>query len=324
MAETKRGGNMLYYNENVKEKYMASMNALHMNTSKEYFKLTAEYENEKGKDIALFDADEWFDFLKVTGYITISKVYYFTTFIAKYAKWYFDRYAPKQENHFEKISNDKMIEYTTNVVNNNRFISRELLLQLLKEIDNAVDRFMILCLYEGIRGEEFNDIMLLKLSDVDFENNIFHLPSGEDAVVSDELLEAAKQANAQKNFATPVSPFAERSAGVGSFNNEAETIFKFRDNARTKTPNAKRIYNRFNVYRDYFENDDFNSLRIINSGLAHQFREIKRKYNTNDHVAVYHVPEMKALMQKYGFAEDYARFAYRKLTKAGYNLDIDI
>ena len=109
-----------------------------------------------------------------------------------------------------------------------------------------------------------------------------------------------------------------------SFYKYKDDIFKFRDNARTKTPNAKRIYNRFNVYRDYFENDDFNSLRIINSGLAHQFREIKRKYNTNDHVAVYHVPEMKALMQKYGFAEDYARFAYRKLTKAGYNLDIDI
>lgn len=308
---------MLYYNENMKNKYIAALNGSSVKYASEYFQQSAEFENRKGKDIALFTNEEWFEFLFEINVVTINKAYRYYMFFAEYAQFYFAECKSEQKNHFMEIDKDKLTAYTSGIVNKEACISRELLLKMIAEIPSYVDQFLILCLYEGVRGEEYKDVMCLKESDIDTENNIFHLQSGKSIKVSQELVDIALRAAKQNSYVLPQSPFSTKRPSGGNLD-DTEYIFRVRDNSSKETPDVSRIYNRFMAYKDFFENPEFTPPRLSDSGLTYGIRTLMDLYQKTQVKYIYAVPEMNELKERYDYANTETRFIARRLKRNGY------
>lgn len=309
---------MLYNNE-IKSKYIQNKGRAYGNVATTYFTQTKSVEEEKGKDIALFTNEEWFEFLFSIDVITIHNVNRYTEFFKTYAKWYSVNMKTEEQNYFDKIGKDQMIFYTTNIINKDNYIPRDLFVKLVNDIPNAVDRYVLLCIYEGIKGEDFSDIILLKQSDIDRENNIFHLHSGKDVVVSDELMQAAIAACSQKNFVTLKSPFDPKTPATGTLDN-VEYVFRVRDNASYNAPKSRNMYRKFASYKSYFENSEINAPRLLSSGFIAKLHEIMEKYDADQPKQVYDTQELKdAVSNLYGEGVD-ARRVVSRLKNNGYTI----
>lgn len=308
---------MLCYNEATKKKYIESLKETFRKNAENYFLESAGFENTTGKDIALFGAEELFDFFKSIDVITINKVYRYVTFFTDYAEWYFANNKPSHDNHIAEITKEKMIAYTTEIVNKETFIPKELLLKLVSEIPSYVDQFLIMCIYEGVRGEEYRDAMMLKADDIDVGNRIFHLQSGKDITVSQELIDIALRASKQTGYVLPQSPFSTKRPAGGNLD-EAEYIFRVRDNSSRETPGASRIYNRFMAYKDFFENPEFTPIRLADSGFTYELLKVMKKHDKKQVKYIYGTPEMNELKERYDYAGTEDRYIARKLKKNGY------
>lgn len=308
---------MLYYNNEIKEKYMVSLGAACDNTIREYFEQASVVESEKGKDIALFDAEEWFEFLKSIDVITINQVARRTAVFTKYAAWYYDQYKLKTANEFVNIAPEMMISYTTEIVNAQKYIPKDMLLKMIAEIPNAADRFMILCLYEGVKGDEYDDIQLLKLEDIDIENRIFHLHSGRDVKVSEELLETALLADQQKSYITSHSPFSEIKVSSTRVI-DSDYVFKGRENMNAGITHRKRIHKRFLYLKDFFENAEFTTARILDSGLTYAIYDLMKVYGATEFKEIYGTQELVDLQDRFGHSGSEPRILIRNLKRKGY------
>lgn len=293
---------MLYFNNEFKNKYIESLNKGYVVPAQEYFNQSAKFEEKMGKDIALFDKAEWFEFLQSINIITLNKAKQFYAFFATYAKAYISKNSPDSENFYQTITDEDLVEYTSNVVNKEMCIQRDMMLTLVNEIPSPIDQYMVLAIYEGIKGENFTDITMLREEDIDTENNEFHLASGRVVKVSQELVNIALKASAQTVYVTPQSPLSNKTTSAVNLG-ESEYVFKIRNNSQTKTAvnNPKRIYDKFLRLKNFFENTEFDVPRVLNSGYVCGLQKILKENDKQYLREIADLPETKELSDRYGF-----------------------
>lgn len=183
------------YNKTIKQEYLSSLNLTKKVTisTTAYFNLIEPFEEDKEKDLAFFDLDE---ILSVYKSINIATVNYLNTLTATYrmyTQYCIDNKIFDCKNNYKDITLDMMSDCVDKELVKKKIINREQLLNICKEISPR-EAFAMLCLFEGVEGKMYSDILNLKIADFDFENRILHLPD-RDIKVSDELIYYAKKAN---------------------------------------------------------------------------------------------------------------------------------
>lgn len=293
---------MLYYNNAFKNTYLSSIPRTAVIPAQKYFAESTEMENKKRKDIALFTKEEWFEYLQSINVITINKIKPYYDFYKKYSEVYFEKNKVDTENAYKAITEEDMVAYSNSIVNKEICLPREVLLTLVNEIPSPIDQFLVLALYEGIRGDHFQDITMLQTTDIDVENREFHLAGGNVVKVSEELLNIALKASKQTVYITPQSPFSNESASSVTLGQD-EYIFKIRSNSKSKTikVNPTRVYRKFTVLRQFFGNDAFDIPRIVNSGFVYGLNEILKKNGKESYREIADLPETQQLRERYEF-----------------------
>lgn len=310
--------NGTFFNKETKNQYIETLGTTDTIPAQKYFKKAADFEAKNGKDIALFSDTEWFDFLLENNIITLNKVKIYFDFFARYALYYFSKNKTNEKNHYKDVTNEELVQYTCGIINSEKCIRRDMMLTMVSEIPSPIDQFLVLALYEGIKGNNFSDIFLLKRQDINTETREFHLASGKVVQVSPELMNIALKAERQTIYLAPQSPLLDiKTAEVTLC--ESEFVFKLRNNATSMNNiNVSRIYRKFAMLRNFFENDEFDAPRIINSGYVDGLKRIMDIYQQDNMKKIYGLPETKALTDRYGFNTSDFRRVIDRLKRTNY------
>lgn len=190
-------------NEQIKEEYLKTKQFA--NNVRALFKRMESIEEDNNKDLCMFNIIEITEAYKKLDMKSFEMLSNFHSQLLAYSEWCLKNGKRKyKELDGCKINNYSAIHsYDLHAIMNDketeRIISREQLLDMAKELPNPSDAFILLCLFEGIKGNDYSEIREIKWDD--FKGNILKIvpgrikelhgsiiPSPRDIEVSDELI----------------------------------------------------------------------------------------------------------------------------------------
>lgn len=181
------------YNEDRKSRWIEKKNTEVISSLKYYdtkMNNVAVYEQKLGKDLCEFTKSEIVDMYKAMNMYSPTTIYVNNRIYAEYTDWCISEgFVADSQNHFTEITRDMCNEYVNKTALNKRVVTREEVLEWCRTCWNDSDRYLLLGLFEGIKGNRFIDFTDTGVDDI--ENNVIHLASGRTLDFSDELIRYA-------------------------------------------------------------------------------------------------------------------------------------
>jgi integrase len=190
----------MFYNEAQKKRYIeqcpyeeTTINTfiVHM------FKLSYKVERYYQKDLSEFNQEEVIDLLKKVNSTSRNYLTSLCTFLSNYYEWcYKEKIIKDIDNKFSPDKTKMMIEAIIPYeVIAKQFFSKSVFLQYLDKIYNESDKLLAYCFYLGIKGKDFEEVVNLKICDLDEENKTIKLITGRIVEVDDYFIELMKKTN---------------------------------------------------------------------------------------------------------------------------------
>lgn len=157
-----------------------------------------EEEDRIRKDVTDWSYDEVLVFFKSLGTSSIHRLNNYSLITKKYAEWILK----KEKEEFNVIDRDTLLTCLNVRDLKNRIISRRDIEWACSMFPNPANSFLLLALFEGIFGDGMEDIIYIKLSDINIDNQIAKLHSGRMISVSNKLIKYAIESEAEYKFWT--------------------------------------------------------------------------------------------------------------------------
>jgi len=185
------------FNKELKERYIIEKEngtVLPNNYLPRCFKTTEQFECDLNKDISCFTVYEIIDMYKVMNLSSFESLIMLNSHLSLYTQWCLQQnLIPDCQDHFSEITQEMIMKCINTVVFYKSIIDKDTLYSWLRQLVNPSDAFIMISLFEGIKGKEFCEIYNLRLSDFDLEKNKVKLCTGRVISVSDKLIEIAKE-----------------------------------------------------------------------------------------------------------------------------------
>ena len=197
------------YNEKQKRRYLDYCAGVYdentITNIESKFSVCEWIEIEKQKDISLFTKYEIDEYLYSIGIkSTPGSLAAIVSYYSKYTAWCIDNaLTPTGINHFEEIVGEgKFDKYINKRVQRLKYITPDELNTIVSALENPRDQFVMVALYEiGVSSDQ-EDLMSIKIGDIDQANNTVKLISGRCPVVSNNFIEYAKSAAEETEYYT--------------------------------------------------------------------------------------------------------------------------
>lgn len=199
------------YNANDKNNYIEykkNTAVLPQNYLIRLFDRTCEYESRYGKDVSNFSVDQIIDMYKSMNIFQIETLTNINSQLGNYTQWCLENsLVNDSQNHYSEFSYASLRPYVNVSHVANGIITKKEFLSYLRKLSNASDKFILLCIFEGIRGVDYSEVRQIKIED--FNGNILHLQGGRiDKLgdydryikVSDDLLSLVEEANVEMSY----------------------------------------------------------------------------------------------------------------------------
>lgn len=183
------------YNSNLKQRYFDESESRNLTLSqyKVQFERIASEEELLNKDMCEFTTKEILDYYKKMCTSSFDFLNCINSQFKLYAAWCQTQgLLSDNQNHYDEINRELLMSCINYGLSIAKIVTREQLLQIIKEFKNPSDKFICLALYEGLFGKEFTELADLYLSD--FDGNMVTLSTGRVLEVSDELIKYAAEA----------------------------------------------------------------------------------------------------------------------------------
>ena len=182
------------YNQERKQQYIAELENGNVYPITTYFNSCEPIEEALDKDVSCFTTKEIIGFYKSLS--TPSRLYLSTinSQLSQYTSCCQNNdFLPDKQNHFNEITLPMLEECINKTLLNEKYVSRKDLEKILKtgQFLNASSNFLVLALFEGICGKEYEEIRQLYPEDFDSEELI--LSDTRHFKVSKYLKQLAKQ-----------------------------------------------------------------------------------------------------------------------------------
>lgn len=292
------------YNERQKMEYIETRlrerienKTLSLTSVNATFKFTEEYEEQYGKDVALFSEEELLTMLKAKGSRSLASLQNMVSFLRQYAAYVL---GPSPNNGYKEITKDKLQCCVAEEKVEKALLSREDLDRLQRKMLNAVDKAILECLFIGISGKNLEDLTYLSQEQLDPERMTLTLTSGEVFHLSERQCQLLIDAfNETEN----ISYLGDHERVIVSGNGR---LYKERSNVLVGDSSDRRfrwVLRRVMIWRDYFGLPVLTMKTIAMSGLVHELKQgmaitglALREYLKT--------PAGKSLAQRYGYTSD--------------------
>lgn len=145
---------------------------------KNLFKKTEPFETELDKDICNFTTREIENMYKTLDYRSYDSIIIANNALSQYTGWCMNQgFLFDSQNHFLEFDRTRLSGLINKVVMDMKMVDRETVLKWCNELPNACDAFIVLGLFEGIRGRHYKEFLELTESDIDAAGETIYIAS---------------------------------------------------------------------------------------------------------------------------------------------------
>lgn len=258
------------------------------------FEKTRLFERKYDKDLYAFTTSEILEFYKFLEVNSIESLMVYNMNLIKYGDWALsNNLIFDGQNHFAEID----LKVLNNCIAKGSLymsiLTYDQLIETCNRLNNAQDKYIMCCLFEGIKGKDFTDITRLKLSDINMENKTATLPSGRTIPVSESFIYLCMDANKETDYI--------RADGKLMPLQPSDTIYKEKNNSRSIDIGRS-------VYSTICRNIDLAGLgksisgnSIFQSGMIHYFNKEAKRLNISVKQLLDDPIARESVVNKFGF-----------------------
>jgi len=268
------------YNQNLKEQYIAEREnevILPANYLNRQFEKVAIMEEELGKDVSNFTVYEIIEYYKMLNLTVLDCLLVMNSQFSLYTQWCLQNNLVKDnQNHYLEVT----IEYMNGCLNkallNMKFINIDTITKWISQLPNPKDQFVLLGLYEGIKGKDFCE--LAKLRPEDINGNVAKLCTGREMKISDTLINIIDEClNEDTYYSTTGNgvkkmPLVYKGFIIKDYPNTKEGVSDFQI--------GRKIYNGITRTLNYFGVLQYMSANsIVESGKINMIKNRAKEFN---------------------------------------------
>lgn len=181
------------YNQIQKEKYIELRESevkLPNNYLLSQFNKSKKHEELINKDISNFDETQIVEYYKSLNIASLESLTVINSQLSMYTHWCLqNNLVNDNQNHFLNINIEILYSCINKAVFVKQIVTKEEVLNYVSQLPNESDQFIMLGLFEGIKGKEFCELVHIKLGDI--KGRVATLVTGRDVMISDRLYEIA-------------------------------------------------------------------------------------------------------------------------------------
>ena len=228
------------------------------------FEKTYILENKYNKDLANFTTEQIIEFYKFLDINSLESLMVYNINLIKYGNWALGEHIIIDgQNHFSEINNEHLAACINTLELGKSILTYKELRQLMSQLYNDQDRFIFFCLFEGIKGKDYAEILALKMSDIN--GNQVQLID-RTITVSNDFIAIAKEADKELEYITLTQRPIELIPSL--------TIYKEKFNSRGIDP-GRAIYSTLvRGIRMAGATSAITTSSIYNSGLIHYLNKL--------------------------------------------------
>lgn len=190
------------YNQELKNRYIREKNktaTLPNNYLVCQFNKVGKFEKELGKDVHDFTVYEIIEYYKILNASSLEVLACLNSQFSQYTQWCLqESLVVDNQNHYLELNLEQMRGCLNKVLTDKKIVSREQVLVWCESLPNPKDQFVILGLFEGLKGKDFCDFVNLRPQDI--KGNTLVLLDCRGIKVSDELIKYAEESIAETTY----------------------------------------------------------------------------------------------------------------------------
>lgn len=319
-----------YYNEEKKLEFLQEITAKEGGLGKRLFRTSAPLEEQLKKDLSIFTVNEVMAVYRLCNFTSLGTARGMHRIFKKYS-----HYIMNEMNPVYSTISDSMLESVMNkaAVNGTLVTSEDLDEWETKlrnyKIWNPVDLFIVRAVFEGINGNDMQDLERLTLDNFCYEKGKRYVQFfGEypkKIEVTEKLYNLAKEADAATCYYVIRKDTGFRKGSVIPYEVSGETIIKELEKTNMSRSNfANRVSKRFMRLRKIL---DVEHLSLKNIEMGGVVEKIKNKADENgidiiDYISMReHTPEIRKILQDYNKTSDGSIQMVKKYIETVYGKD---
>ena len=264
------------YNEEIKKGYLED--SLDRNPNLEIlgtraFNQVEYYEEELGKDCCNFTINEIIIYYQRRCSTSIDTLNTLNSIFKQYTNWCMQRnMIDDGQNHYNEINLDVLNNCLNYGMVNDKIISRDDLLHVVRDFLNASDKALLLAIFEGVCGENMCDLVNLNVNDIKVKKGkyIVNLYSGGQLDISKELYNfCVESQDCYTHYLINHDFIYER-----EYNPEDRGVFKMLIASNAGNINRKSLYNKLVRIKKELNLNYLTTHTLIESGRIHMIKNI--------------------------------------------------
>lgn len=235
------------------------------------FNKTSKMEEELDKDLSNFTVYEIVEYYKMLNISSFDTLFVMNSQFSMYTQWCLQKSLVKDnQNHFLEMTLEYLKDCLNKALVNMKIVSRDTILNWIDQLPNPKDQFVLLGLFEGLKGKDFCE--LSKLRPEDIKSNIAMLCTEREIELSDRLLKIISDCVVEDKYysisgnGTKVMPLVDKGFVIKDYPNARGDVSDFQL--------GRKIYNSITRILNYFDVLNFMTANsIAESGKLHMIKE---------------------------------------------------
>ena len=269
-----------FYNQNLKQEYIYEKSKeviISSNYLECQFNKTSKMEEELNKDISNFTVYEITEYYKMLNASPFDTLFVMNSQFSMYTQWCLQRNLVKDnQNHFLEMTLEHLKDCLNKTLFNIKFVTRKVILNWIDQLPNPKDQFILLGLFEGLKGKDFCE--LSKLRPENIKGNIATLCTGREIELSNNLLKVIDDCRIEDTYysisgqGTKTMPLIDKGFVIKDSPNARGDVTDFQL--------GRKIHNGVTRILNYFDVGDFMSANsVFESGKIHMIKEKAKERN---------------------------------------------
>ena len=241
------------------------------------FNKTCKFEEELNKDLSNFTVYEIVEYYKMLNISSFDTLFVMNSQFSMYTQWCLQKSLVKDnQNHFLEMTLEHLKDCLNKALVNMKIVSRDTILNWVDQLPNPKDQFVLLGLFEGLKGKDFCE--LSKLRPEDIKGNIATLCTEREIELSDRLLKIISDCVVEDKYysisgnGTKVMPLVDKGFIIKDYPNARGDVSDFQL--------GRKIYNSITRILNYFDVLNFMTANsIAESGKLQMIKEKAKELN---------------------------------------------
>lgn len=275
-----------------------------------HFNMFEPFEMEYGKDLCNFTTSQILAVYKTQNTTSLDFLYNAHVRMYKYAQFALMNNIIKDgQNHFDEINIDTIARCLDHKGVESSYITRERLGQIVAKLQNPLDKYIFYALYDGIKGNDYEELTSFKTEDYNAKTKTAVLCTGRKVFISDELIMAAKESQeTYRYYIYDLDPSVVSKASGSSFDLLGSGAYKSRDRkdvsfaTRAKGRGVYRILQKCLRYLGE-QNDYISGQSLHDSGCIDYINRLAKEQNISGVEALQRDDVLALLKNQYGFSK---------------------